>query len=142
MSKLIKIFFSALLFIGILSCCTLSGKKSDKETTTEALKPAKKVDNTPEAVATAFLEAFYNGNFTEAKSYCSEDTSDLIEMASTFSEPKEDAAEKVTVTIVSTEIKEKTATVQYTASNDTRNKSILAKEVDGQWKIDLAKEQS
>lgn len=103
--KKVKLFFIALLLAVFMASCS---------------------SNHPEAVAVKFLEAGSQMDFEGAKKYCDESTGALLDMAASFAKmaPQDKKPEKVTFTVVSSEVKEDTATVIYKTDKDETEKTI------------------
>ncbi|PZR22708.1 MAG: lumazine-binding protein [Flavobacterium psychrophilum] len=106
--------------------------------------------NSPEASAEKFLTLTQQGEFAQAKEYCTEQTGALLSMAEGMvGDKKAEMKEKskdLKVNIVSSEIKgDSVAVVKYKvtggeASADAGEKSLDLKKVDGKWKVHMNKE--
>lgn len=105
--------------------------------------------NSPEASAEKFLTLTQQGEFAEAKEYCTEQTGALLTMAEGMvGDKKAEIKEKnknLKVNIVSSEIKgDSVAVVKYKVAggeaSDAGEKSLDLKKVDGKWKVHMNKE--
>jgi hypothetical protein len=89
----------------------------------------------PSAVAEDFLTDLAKGNYEEAKSYCSENTKGIIDLAVAFGhKPVED----YTVEIVKDSIDGDNAWVWYIDEKGKEQKLEL-KKIDGKWLVDISK---
>jgi hypothetical protein len=104
------------------------------------------VENTPEAVAEAFIKALNELNFSEAKKHCTEEGAEALETLELFmtDEMKEEAKAQqkdADQTIKITNVNESgdSATVEYSVGGMDQAPLELAK-VDGNWKVNFQKE--
>lgn len=104
--------------------------------------------NGPEGVAEKFIVHSSKGEFAEAKKYCTESTGQLLSMAEAFAGDKiNEIKEKnkgIKVDIVSSEVKDSTATVSYKVSGiegaAAEEKSLDLVKRSGDWKVNINKE--
>ncbi len=101
--------------------------------------------NGPEGAAESFITHTSKGEFEEAKKFSTESTAAFLSMAQEFeAEQLKQMKEKnkdVKVEIVSSDVKDSTATVTYKVSgfegakNEDSQLSLVKKE--GEWKVDM-----
>lgn len=98
-----------------------------------------------EKVADKFLTHLNNFEFKEAKEYCDDKTASMLGMLEGFSAMAKDEAkkeDKATFKIISSEVKDDTATVKYsqTKEGETKEEVLNLKKIDGKWKVSMNKE--
>lgn len=102
--------------------------------------------NSPEKVATSFLESLHKGDLESAKKYCDGSTADLLNLAQGLAgnKIKEEMANKKgeKIEIVKVEEKGDTAKVYYTTGDKKEKGNIDLKKIDGEWKVSMNKEGS
>ncbi|MFD2600480.1 DUF4878 domain-containing protein [Flavobacterium suzhouense] len=106
--------------------------------------------NSPEATAEKFITLTQQGEFGQAKEYCTEQTGALLGMAEGMvGDKKAEMKEKnkdLKVSILSSEIKgDSVASVKYKVTGNevadkSGEKSLDLKKVDGKWKVHMNKE--
>lgn len=102
-------------------------------------------ENTPQAVATAYCEAFYNGKLEKAKSFCTPKTAEVVDVLAGWIENWDDIkAAKKEISIDNffyTDKKEDKARVslKITFKGKDKTKDIIRRfdleKVDGKWKV-------
>jgi len=100
--------------------------------------------DSPSHVASQFLEAINNYDFTKAKKYCTEDTKKLMEVMEGMMKmvPKEQLQKskvKQEITVLREEIAGNKALIIYKSSKSEKEEQLKMKKIDGKWLVSIDK---
>lgn len=96
--------------------------------------------NNPEKAASAFLNAFNENDYEEARKYSTAETIKLIDLMENLSNLSEEPEQKGTFEIVNSKIDGDVAYVTYKEGNDPETIDIMLKKIDGKWLVHITKE--
>ncbi len=98
----------------------------------------------PREVATNFLQAVLNSNYTQAKKYATRDSESLLNALASLTgalPPAErDKIKNSRITIRDVQVKGDLATVTYVNSAEDKSETLNLKKEDGQWKVAFTKD--